>query len=195
MSEGHGANDPAYALIPAERLGLIHNRSARCMAQTTRGGRCSREAFRELPGIDLCDLHYRKVESYVDLRLTAIRSEWRARRREQEERTERQRDVYYVQRPDGAIKIGVTGRLTERLQALSQEAPVELLATHKGGRAAEAAMHNRFARYRLHGEWFEPAGELLEHIDRIRQRQGKSPLAGGQNPLGSGVTHVSTRAA
>lgn len=72
--------------------------------------------------------------------------------------------VYYVRRSDGAIKIGSTGDLTKRLRSLRLVSPVEVLATHAGGYAAEKAMHRRFREHRLDGEWFAPAARLLDHI-------------------------------
>jgi len=91
----------------------------------------------------------------------------RRRRRD----TERRRVVYYVQRPDGAIKIGTTWSLPKRLQSLRNVAQVTVLAAHLGGQPAEAAMHRRFAHLRLDGEWFTPADELLSHVSAVRARR------------------------
>lgn len=73
--------------------------------------------------------------------------------------------VYYVQRPDGAIKIGTTWNIRTRLQAFRNVSPVQLLAVHSGGQPAEAALHRKFKSARLDGEWFRPDPALLRHID------------------------------
>ena len=81
---------------------------------------------------------------------------------------ERSRSVYYLRRSDGAIKIGVSGVLPERMRTLEKEhGPLELLASHPGGRASEALHHSLFAEYRLEGEWSAPAPPLLDHISTI----------------------------
>jgi hypothetical protein len=72
--------------------------------------------------------------------------------------------VYYARRSDGAIKIGMSMNINARMASLRTVAPVELLASHDGGREAERKMHKRFAAHRLDGEWFSPAPELLDHI-------------------------------
>lgn len=86
-----------------------------------------------------------------------------AARREQE----RARTVYYVRRPDDAIKIGTTWNLKARMQAFRNATPVELLASHSGGQVAEAALHRRFKHLRLDGEWFHPGQDLLAHIRHV----------------------------
>jgi hypothetical protein len=78
--------------------------------------------------------------------------------------------VYFVQGETGAgpIKIGTTTNIKSRLSALSVSSPVKLklLAAIPGGTKVEADMHQRFRRHRLHGEWFSPAQELLDFIER-----------------------------
>lgn len=82
--------------------------------------------------------------------------------------------VYFVQvEGDGPIKIGVsTGLPDNRVYSLQCACPYELrlVATFFGGRAAEAGLHRRFKHLRLRGEWFRPAPELLEWIERFATR-------------------------
>ncbi len=56
----------------------------------------------------------------------------------------------------GLVKIGYTrGAPTKRLAAISTGAgPLDLLATLEGEQRFEAALHERFASKRVHGEWF-----------------------------------------
>jgi hypothetical protein len=86
--------------------------------------------------------------------------------------TQRDRLVYYVQRPDGAIKIGTTWDIAGRMQALRNVSPVVLLGTHTGGEVAESALHRRFRAIRLDGEWFSPTDDLLTHIAHVVQVTG-----------------------
>lgn len=72
--------------------------------------------------------------------------------------------VYFVQGGNGGpIKIGRTHSLIARLEALQTGSPVQLNAVgfvHGGGPRFERAMHKRFARDRLHGEWFQSSPAL-----------------------------------
>lgn len=86
---------------------------------------------------------------------------------------ERDRFVYYVRRPDGAIKIGTTWNLKTRMQAFRNVSPAELLASHSGGQIAEAALHRRFRHLRLDGEWFKPDPDLLAHIEHVIGTSGR----------------------
>lgn len=70
--------------------------------------------------------------------------------------------VYYAE-GDGLIKIGVTRNVVERLTCLR----LRLLASEPGDFAVEAERHKTFAAHRAHGEWFHPAPELVEHIERL----------------------------
>lgn len=66
------------------------------------------------------------------------------------------------------IKIGFTDGddASGRLNALRTGCPVglTLLNTMPGDRAVEAALHQRFAAYRVQGEWFKPCPELILFI-------------------------------
>lgn len=75
--------------------------------------------------------------------------------------------VYVIQGEGGGpIKIGFTARnVHARLEELQKGSPVRLvlLRALPGERALERDLHRRFAAYRLHGEWFHPADEILAY--------------------------------
>lgn len=68
------------------------------------------------------------------------------------------------------IKIGISVNVTERLAGLQTGAPekIVLYAVLDGWAAEEAALHKRFAHYRLNGEWFRNEGELAEWLRSIQ---------------------------
>ena len=79
-----------------------------------------------------------------------------------------------------AIKIGFTaGCPRARCRKLSLASPVELvvLAAVPGTLALEAAYHRRFARLRLHGEWFKPHESIWDEIDAIKLEQAPALAA------------------
>jgi len=85
--------------------------------------------------------------------------------------------VYYLQRSDDLIKIGYSGNFRARFLALQREhGALRILATHRGGSRAEAAMHDRFHADRVMGEWFNPSEALLAHVAKVagRERRRKS---------------------
>lgn len=155
----------------------------KCCAITQAGHHCRREP-EEFdwggalpPFLRLCNLHSGRYfqwrnewEEEQRRRLSELRD---IRRKKDEEAWRRLSTVYYVRRADGLIKIGYTSRdLRYRLSNLRQEhGPLEVLATHKGGYAAEQANHRRFAALRVTGEWFRPESALLAHIDHINSRR------------------------
>lgn len=78
--------------------------------------------------------------------------------------------VYFISGGEGtAVKIGFTTDLRTRLKRLQSASPVHLLVLAKveGDRALEREYHRRFARYRLHGEWFKLSQPLLAQIREI----------------------------
>lgn len=79
--------------------------------------------------------------------------------------------VYFVLRRDtNQVKIGTTGDVGARVRALAGNsgAPLELLASIKGGRKAEAKLHERFASLRQYGEWFAYEGDLVEYVQGLK---------------------------
>jgi len=79
--------------------------------------------------------------------------------------------VYFVQRHDGAVKIGFTSDLPRRLREVRNEhGPVRRLATAPGSSVAEAALHQRFAAFRIEGEWFQPDPSILAFAAETAER-------------------------
>ena len=79
--------------------------------------------------------------------------------------------VYFIQETEtGAIKIGTTKELQKRLQGLRSSNPNELklIATISGDSRVERALHHRFDRAHIRGEWFRPVPELLAYISEIK---------------------------
>ncbi len=81
--------------------------------------------------------------------------------------------VYYLQRADGAIKIGMSGQLDRRIFKLTDVyGELTLLATEIGAKREEEARHREFWKLRLPhdrrfdggSEWFRPGQALLRHI-------------------------------
>lgn len=157
---------------------IVIAQDARCCAVTQEERYCRREPLPDTPEclglpwfIQLCNYHAMKaveVQQYQEAKRVKERYEQQVSRA-------REATVYYVQRADSLIKIGYTGRpLQYRLSALRREhGPLEVLATHKGGRDAEDAQHKRFKDCRVTGEWFRPEPELLAHIERINSRRAQ----------------------
>lgn len=82
--------------------------------------------------------------------------------------------VYFIRsEKTHAIKIGYTaGRIEDRLSALQTAHPykLEAIAVSRGSREYEKALHARFAKLRLEGEWFEPHPDLLAFIAVLPSR-------------------------
>ena len=79
------------------------------------------------------------------------------------------RKIYFAQRSDGAIKIGSSIRVRERIASLETACgPLKLLHECNGTFAVEAAFHKDFDSDRIHGEWFEPE-RILKFIEESKQ--------------------------
>ncbi len=75
--------------------------------------------------------------------------------------------VYFVQAASGGpIKIGISNDPLGRLAQLQTGHPgaLVILAVVPGGRQLELDLHKKFAKHRIHGEWFSPTPELLEIV-------------------------------
>lgn len=75
--------------------------------------------------------------------------------------------VYFARSSNGLIKIGFATDVEKRLRGLSlasADGSVTLLLAMPGTKQDEAVFHGTFARYRKHGEWFEPGQALLDFI-------------------------------
>lgn len=64
--------------------------------------------------------------------------------------------VYFVEIPDGPIKVGIAKNVKKRLETIRTHCPYEirLLAAIPGGRARERELHAALSDYRMRGEWF-----------------------------------------
>jgi hypothetical protein len=163
------------------RTPIVIAQDARCCAVTEEGRYCRREPASERtndalglpPFVQLCPLHATKAAKFQRYHEDKRETELAVARYQAMVRQAREATVYYVQRSDGLVKIGYTGRLLQyRLSALRREhGPLEVLATHKGGRDAERAQHAHFHHLRVVGEWFRPEPELLAHVQRINSRR------------------------
>lgn len=80
--------------------------------------------------------------------------------------------VYFLQGlMGGPIKIGTAVEFGRRLTAIQACSPVLLRPLYlipEAGKEVERKLHQRFAPFRLHGEWFEPSRELLEYIHYLK---------------------------
>ena len=80
--------------------------------------------------------------------------------------------IYFIREKGNSkslIKIGYTDNVDQRLMQIQANSPVELeiLAIIEGDKNLEAELHNSFAKYRVRGEWFEPAKKLTIFIYKI----------------------------
>lgn len=86
--------------------------------------------------------------------------------------------IYFVGHRD-RIKIGFTSRgLDERLRTLQISSPdrLQVFALLWGTIAGERQLHERFAPWRLSGEWFQGSPELRAFIDRAVALQFRREL-------------------
>lgn len=89
---------------------------------------------------------------------------------EERERIRREQEkfgVVYFIRMGEKIKIGTTTNLSNRLAQLCLPMSV-VMATEQGSKIREAELHEQFARYREHGEWFRAESELLAYIETLK---------------------------
>jgi hypothetical protein len=79
--------------------------------------------------------------------------------------------VYFIGATDGPIKIGMAVDPLARMASLqtSHATRLCLYATTTGGRKQEAAYHRRFARHRLHGEWFDRHADIIAEIAELNR--------------------------
>lgn len=88
--------------------------------------------------------------------------------------------VYAIGSPRGGlVKIGFTGDVLRRLVTLQAHSPEALivLVTVPGGIETEAALHERFAEDRRHGEWFDRSVSLLRWIADARTESAQARCA------------------
>lgn len=80
-------------------------------------------------------------------------------------------NIYFI-RPVGMvgpIKIGCSNSVDDRLEGLAVWSPfkLEVIYTEKGNYALEQKIHQCFADYHSHREWFHPGERLLKAIGRL----------------------------
>lgn len=79
--------------------------------------------------------------------------------------------LYFIQQgKSGPIKIGIATDLVRRLLQLQNGNPEQLCllrALRGADYAVEAKVHERFAKERVLGEWFEPSSRLLRFIESV----------------------------
>jgi hypothetical protein len=68
--------------------------------------------------------------------------------------------IYFIQEVGlfrNRVKIGLTDNLKSRLTSMRSDSPsrLKILLATPGDIQTETAYHERFAKYRLHGEWFK----------------------------------------
>lgn len=84
--------------------------------------------------------------------------------------------VYFIQGENGgAIKIGYTYNIDQRIASLQTGYPDKLLvlADIPGDEVVESELHKIFSEYKLRGEWFKPSDELISFIRHIRKAKLK----------------------
>lgn len=76
--------------------------------------------------------------------------------------------VYFVACGD-FVKIGWSRDWQARIHGLrtSNPNPIEVLLVVTGTRQDECELHCRFQLCRVHGEWYRPTQEMLDHIDLL----------------------------
>lgn len=85
--------------------------------------------------------------------------------------------VYFIRSETGAIKIGFSRNPSRRIRAMKTTSPDRLteMVIVPGSIGAETWLHEKFARHRLHGEWFNPDAEILEFVSLIKE-QGEAVI-------------------
>jgi hypothetical protein len=78
--------------------------------------------------------------------------------------------IYYLRRSDGAVKIGWSRDLRQRVGQLERaHGPLTLLAWEPGDRPAEQRRHVEFRADRIDRryEWFRSSPALMDHVEQI----------------------------
>lgn len=81
--------------------------------------------------------------------------------------------VYFLQGGDsGLIKIGKANDVNKRIADIQRMSPVVLnilcAIKCKDAHKLESELHNRFMKYRRHGEWFEPTKGIYDFIAEVK---------------------------
>lgn len=100
--------------------------------------------------------------------------------------------TYFVgSREHRMVKIGVTTRLKSRMSSLRNSSPVsvKLFAVVFGPPCIEDALHRRFEKSRMHGEWFKITSDIEDCIEAIKNQE-----FGKYIPEGMYYTSIEARA-
>ena len=198
-SSGMG-HPPMLAVYSRAAGDYVEAQGDRCIARRASGGIgraegdvCGKPAESWAGDVPLCRLHFKRLMSWVAAEADGVRErdvalhEQRLRQAEefnlQQIRLDRERIaaaaeakspysvVYYIRREgDGAIKIGFTASIKNRMMTLrAQHGPLQVLLVHGGDRDEETEAHSRFREYRIgRTEWFRPVRPLLDWVREAR---------------------------
>lgn len=74
--------------------------------------------------------------------------------------------VYFLQDPQGSIKIGISHNVGKRISQLEQSLPydLKLIGIMEGNLSLESTLHTKFESHRIKGEWFKPSDDILQFI-------------------------------
>jgi hypothetical protein len=153
-----------------------------CTAQARDGSFCDAPAIEEAP-FPICIEHAAMVLRFLRGYIDAVESAPLELRmlildRTRDKKAEAARDaavekrslVYYVQLGD-LIKIGYTANFSQRMKNYPPHRRV--LAVERGNMRLEEQRHRQFRAHLAEGnEWFRPAPDLIEHINRLRKKAG-----------------------
>lgn len=82
--------------------------------------------------------------------------------------------IYFIQEKDnhkGLIKIGQTSdNVKDRLRTLQTGSPALLQVIGLVNGRNDRIYHQKFAAYKHHGEWFEPADAILDFLEEYGAR-------------------------
>jgi hypothetical protein len=91
------------------------------------------------------------------------------------------RFVYILQCEESLrFKIGVADDVDRRIGEIQRMCATQLnlIAVYPGkGHALEGYFHRRYAKYRIHGEWFEPDDWMIEDINSMSELYKNQELA------------------
>jgi DNA-binding XRE family transcriptional regulator len=88
--------------------------------------------------------------------------------------------VYFVQAGDGGnIKIGISRNVRGRLSKMQTDAGVHLtlMGLCEGDETLEQSLHRELEKFRVTGEWFSPAPEVMSAARRVITITGLPSLA------------------
>lgn len=96
---------------------------------------------------------------------------------------ERPRAIYFIRcSVGGAIKIGITDCIDQRISILQTGCPFKLdlmgcfYESIEASAKTEKELHRRLRRYRIRGEWFRPAGEVIDAVRSLTTHMNKKQV-------------------